>query len=279
MAKAQAAEIRRDPAFPDGSGAIIEGRLVKGDFARIRQFILDQGPIRVVYLASPGGDLAEAIKIGLLIRFLGIATVAPSKTLTSEEHAAAVLRHGLKDPPDYTCASACFFMFVAGVYRSADSHAPVILGIHRPTLVANGGQPSQDQIAAANALTRAAIESYLKDMDVPVPYVEDMYTSPKTTIRWIRNDEFARDFDGFTGKLRPAVSAACASFGEQTSTVEGKLPGQERGERAELGEQIPRRCERDFQAELANKAYRSAKAIRQEMTTPSYPSKGQPALQ
>jgi hypothetical protein len=136
---AQSAEIRVDPSRLEGGGAIFEGRIEVGDFDRLKKFILD-GPGAVeIYLASPGGDLAEAIRIGQLVRFLKLSTVAPSKPLTNESRELSAARHNLNDTKaDYLCVSACFFVFVAGIHRRRDTSGPVILGIHRPTLWGNG---------------------------------------------------------------------------------------------------------------------------------------------
>ena len=82
------------------------------------------------YLASPDGDLAEAMKIGLLVRVLNLSTVVPGKPLTNQAFESAAAEHGLANPKaDYKCASASFFIFVAGVHRSHDDHGPALLGI------------------------------------------------------------------------------------------------------------------------------------------------------
>ena len=50
----------------------MEGMIEAGDFEKFRDFILNTGNAVEVYLASPGGDLSEAMKI----EFLG-TTVKP----------------------------------------------------------------------------------------------------------------------------------------------------------------------------------------------------------
>src|ERR1700678_1788825 len=74
-----AAEIRVDPSRAVDTGAVLEGKIAAGDFAKFKDFIFHSGNTVEIYLASPGGDLAEAIKIGLLIRLLKLSTVVPSK--------------------------------------------------------------------------------------------------------------------------------------------------------------------------------------------------------
>jgi hypothetical protein len=199
FATAGAAEIRADPSSASVKGAVLEGKIEAGDFEKFKNFILDGEKTTQIYLASPGGDLNEAMKIGLLVRALKLWTVVPSKALTSQNYDLVVARHNLKDPKaNYLCASACFFMFVAGVHRSSDDLGPPILGIHRPFL-AKSDLSGLDigQTAAAADRARATVENYLKLMGVPSKYAEDMYSVPKGRIRWIRYDEFQADFSGF----------------------------------------------------------------------------------
>ena len=203
-ATVNAAEIRVDPSGAATKGAVFEGKIEAGDFDKFKGFILNNEKTTELYLASPGGDLNEAVKIGLLVRALKLWTVVPSKTLTDQRRDLAAARHGLKDAKDdYKCASACFFIFVAGVHRRSDDQGPPILGIHRPSLAKNDlGRLDIDQKTVVDARMRTAVEKYLKLMDVPSKYAENMYSVPKGTIRWIRYDEFQADFAGFVSEDR-----------------------------------------------------------------------------
>jgi hypothetical protein len=198
-ATVSAAEIRVDPSSAATKGAVFEGKIEAGDFDKFKGFILNNEKTTELYLASPGGDLNEAMKIGLLVRALKLWTVVPSKTLTDQRRELAAARHDLKDAKDnYKCASACFFIFVAGVHRSSDDLGPPILGIHRPSLAKNDlSRLDIDQNTAADARMRTIVEKYLKLMDVPSKYAENMYSVPKASIRWIRYDEFQTDLSGF----------------------------------------------------------------------------------
>ena len=199
-------ERRRNQNGPSGTaagGAVLEGKIEAGDFDKFKSFLLNGNNPVEIYLASPGGVLAEAMKIGLLIRTLKLSTVVPSKVLTNQSRELAAAQHDLKDPKaDYMCASACFFIFVAGIHRSSDGYGPAILGIHSPSLSESAlNKLSFDQVAAVDNRTRTSIENYLKMMDVPAKYAEDMFSVPKGKIQWIRNDEFEADFAGFIPTL------------------------------------------------------------------------------
>jgi hypothetical protein len=266
-ATVDAADIRMDPSRSVAGGAVLEGKIEAGDFDKFKSFILNGNNVVEIYLASPGGDLAEALKIGLMIRILKLSTVVPSKALTNQSRELAAARHDLKDPKaDYMCASACFFIFVAGIHRSSDVHGAAILGIHSPSLSKNSlNKLSFDQVAAADNRTRTSIEHYLKVMDVPAKYAEDMFSVPKGKLQWIRNDEFEADFAGFIPELRDRVEARCGNRTDVDNKNGQALKHNRRVEQSAL-EQSMRdmttnayeeqlNCERGVRDELALHAY------------------------
>jgi hypothetical protein len=65
---------------------ILEGTIVPGDYDKLRKLINENCPSRSwndscpseIYLASPGGSVTEAVKIGRLVRALRYATQVPS---------------------------------------------------------------------------------------------------------------------------------------------------------------------------------------------------------
>jgi hypothetical protein len=246
-ATVDAADIRMDPSGTAAGGAVLEGKIDVGDFEKFKSFLLNGNNPVEIYLASPGGILAEAMKIGLLIRTLKLSTVVPGKALTNQSRELAVARHDLKDPKaDYMCTSACFFILVAGIHRRSDDLGQAILGIHSPSLSESAlNRLSFDQVATADDRIRAAIENYLKAMDVPAKYAEDMFSVPKGKIQWIRNDEFESDFAGFIPTLRGLVAAKCGSGTEQSAAERSISDGAMKRNQAQL------KCERNVQDELA----------------------------
>jgi hypothetical protein len=210
---------------------VLEGQIEIGDYDKLRDFLvakrdygsdpacfaeyLDGCPDEI-YLASPGGDVAEAMKIGRLIRALGWTTRAPTRLDNSQAGTSLrereIHQHDLEYPQsNFMCASACFFAFVGGVDRDVDlSGLPPILGIHRPYLSPErlreltGGQA----IATGN-LTRETVEKYLKEMGVPTKYIDQMFSIPKDQILWISQDDFDADFRGFITSLHDWVDAKC----------------------------------------------------------------------
>ena len=202
---ADAADIRR--GFNDE--LVLEGTISPGDCSKVKN-LLHAEEARQIYLASPGGNLAEAMEIGRLVRALKMETVVPGKSDLPLYGERAALRHKLNDyKTNYLCTSACFFVFVAGISRWADTPSgDPILGIHRPYLSENdlGGLSSDQAMAAANR-TRLVVESYLKAMSVPAKYADQMFSVPKDKVQWISRDDYDADLDGVIPELRDWVDA------------------------------------------------------------------------
>ncbi len=252
LASANAAEIRIDSSSTIFTGAVLEGKIEPGDFQKFRDFVLNNSVVQI-YLASPGGNLGEAMKIGILIRLLKLSTVVPTKPLTNQSFHSIVAEHDIKDArSDYKCASACFFLFVAGIHRSSDDLEPAVLGIHRPFIEDNElKRLDRQQAISAEERTRTTVVRYLQAMDVPPKYAEDMYSVPKDMIQWIRQDEFESDFNGFIPGLRTFVDAKCGRPTDQD--LESSESATEKAGHSMSEAQL--KCQRRIQAQLALSAY------------------------
>jgi hypothetical protein len=97
-ATASAADIHQDSSVAAGMGAVLEGKIEAGDFDKFKKFVLENDKVVEIYLASPGGNLNEALKIGILIRTLQLSTIVPSRTLTNHARELAVAQHDLRQP-------------------------------------------------------------------------------------------------------------------------------------------------------------------------------------
>jgi len=106
-----AAEIRADPYYERGGRVILEGKIETGDFDKLRSFVFEgeRGVgLFAIYLASPGGDLAEAMKIGAWCEVkMGDRGPTSGLAVTFVEIAAA--RHGLKIPKPTICVQCMRF--------------------------------------------------------------------------------------------------------------------------------------------------------------------------
>ncbi len=282
-----AAEIRVDMTV--SSGAILEGKIKAGDFDKLRSFIFDGDGAENIFLVSPGGDLAEAMKIGRLVRQLKLTTSIPDKLrpasrFDSKYQKEWIARYNLKDlKANYMCASACFFVFVAGIHREVAgwlSDLEPVLGIHRPYLSENDLRAlSSDKAIAVGTRTRVVVEDYLKEMGVPAKYADQMFSAPKNEVRWIKNDEFEADFNGFIPGLKDWVDARCDKRTEIEKRiweeVKDKTNAQLSTAERVMTEVILKKnegqdkCERDIQSELAIQAYRDALEKRNDRKRPN----------
>ncbi len=197
---------------------VLEGNIEAGDYSKILNHIRENYP-RSIYLASPGGNVAEAIKIGRLIRALNLETAIPAQNaIEFRSRSIALLkkiadgRHIKQFDANYVCASACFFIFVSGVHRSKD---PILmeepkLGIHRPFFTDTDLRALSANAAIASAKgLRTLVESYLKEMNVPDKYADMMFSVSKDQIRWISIADFESDLEGFIPPLKDWIDARC----------------------------------------------------------------------
>lgn len=92
-----------------GNGRILmaEGGVGSSEGARLAAAISSAGNIDEVWLASPGGDLAEGIKMGRILRGKGLS---------------------VRVPANHACISSCTVAFLGGVIRTVDAGG--YYGIH-----------------------------------------------------------------------------------------------------------------------------------------------------
>jgi hypothetical protein len=194
---------------------VIEGKIVAGDYDKFRNFLGNKSNFDKisggVFLASSGGNVAEAMRIGRLIRTLRLSTDAPSGPPAGNAKfgESLISANNLVNPKaNYLCTSACFFVYVSGIYRNMNWVGR--LGVHRPIqLGGNARRLSGDEALKANWFVRETIKNYLKDMDVPDKYVDLVFSVPPNGMRWITQNEFDSDLRGFIPELKDWVGAKC----------------------------------------------------------------------
>jgi hypothetical protein len=198
-------------------GVVLEGEIVPGDYNKLRDLAEFDASLFEIYLASPGGSVLEAMKIGRLLRALRWWTTVPSPITNpyiEGGREAIFKKYELENPQsNYMCAGACFFIFIAGVHRESDMtdvDDNAILGIHRPTLTDSELRTiSSDQAIAASNTVRDLVGDYLKEMNVPSKYADLMFSIPKDDIRWIDKASFQADFNGDIPELKDWLDARC----------------------------------------------------------------------
>ena len=78
------------------------GAIVPGAADKLEQALEASGPVDEIWIGSSGGDAAEGLKIGKMIRAMGVPTRVPA---------------------GWGCASACNFAFMGGAIRMVDRDA------------------------------------------------------------------------------------------------------------------------------------------------------------
>lgn len=180
---ASAADIRMSDH--PGFNVILEGTITTGDYDKLRALIDENCPWIAkycpdrIFLASPGGSLPEAGKIGRLIRKLRWGTEIGFSD--PELRRSQVKALNLKDPQNNLCTSACFFIYVAGIERIDNPRFQKgILGIHRPYMSdADLKALSADQAMASATQVRTVVDAYLKEMGVPAKYSDLMFSNSR----------------------------------------------------------------------------------------------------
>lgn len=116
----------------NGCKCRINGEIKKGDYAKFKSLLKQRrdSNIEWVVLNSSGGDLSEALQIAELIQNAFLKTDVSEEVIGKTPDGLPIIKSG-------TCASACFIIWVGGVYREnfslhylSSSLSPFYL--HRP---------------------------------------------------------------------------------------------------------------------------------------------------
>jgi hypothetical protein len=165
----------------------IAGAIAEGDADALRSVVKSANEsgrlVSGIRLNSPGGSLAEGVRLAEIIRFGKIATVVANGA---------------------TCASACFVAFAAGDPKYVSYSASV--GIHGAS-DANGHETVE---AGAATVSMARI---VKDLGVPTPIIGKMVVTPPDQIVWLGPDDLRSMGTTMTGKpaqVPPDQSATTA---------------------------------------------------------------------
>jgi hypothetical protein len=206
-------EIKRNPttiryafnAHMQPYGIIIDGEIKSGDYDKFQELVKNgNGDIGTVWLRSPGGDAIEAMKIGRLIRTLKMATSAPIGT----SNKSYCMLHKPVNTKNCTCASSCFLVFVAGIYRDGE-----VLGIHR--IYQNHQQLKQmtSEVAAESAIKiKKLVGEYLKEMGVPSAFLDRIMAISSKEIEFLELNEIKKYFNDFLPEVQEWMLANCGDL-------------------------------------------------------------------
>jgi len=194
----------------------IYGEIAKGDYDKVVDLYRENHPFIYGFsIASPGGDVAEAMKIGRLFKryLLNVSSPLHMKERTKGgefEYSLPPTNEPECDIGHYcVCASARAIIWFGGVERFGT------VGLHRPRTddpLFRALAPNQ----AAEVYTRvlAEIRRYLDEMEVPKPLIETMVATSSADIKWVDHDDLRRP-----PSLAEWEDANCGSSSEK----DGKL--------------------------------------------------------
>jgi len=178
---------------------VIEGEIETGDYDKLEALVSSKGwYVHSVTIGSRGGDILESLKIGRLIRKMRFATIAPVSQ-EGEDH------HPILDPSNATCASACFYVFIAGVHRVGGA-----LGLHRPTPTEEYLRAVQiDEAIEEYKRFREKITNYIAEMGVPTVYADRIFSIPSDQIEYLEEEEVRKHFSHEIPEVDDWLSARC----------------------------------------------------------------------
>jgi hypothetical protein len=103
------------------------------------------------------------------------------------------------------CASACFFIYAAGTYRSGS-----ILGIHRPRFAEEDLKAmTMEQAASGQVSTSEVAAAYLRKMGIPNSIIEKAATTKPNDIQWLTEAE-VKSLSGYIPEYEDWIEAKCS---------------------------------------------------------------------
>lgn len=157
---------------------LLSGEIQKGDAEKLAKAFMQAHPFAgKLTLDSPGGDVEEALRIVSLVKPL---------------HLVIEVAGG------GTCASACFFIFLAGDHHYAIGtiggkmikRSLGYIGLHRPYLKLDPTKKdgSTDAVTRQHDLMQKT-SAYLRNQDIPQRLIDLMMSRPSNDIYWMTMDD------------------------------------------------------------------------------------------
>ena len=171
-----------------------EGLIRLGAAAEFERTLADlKGRRLPVLISSHGGSVADAVKIGALIRAHRLAVaVAHTRIANCPERAPECPdARGQATTAGAVCASACALVLAGGVERLVASRPEV--GVHQMTTVMREIEgaarlPAVKKIYEEKSAD-TAVEAYLDAMGIGEPVMTLLRKTPPSSIRWLSPDE------------------------------------------------------------------------------------------
>ena len=211
---------------------LIHGEIRPGDYDRFvaslrawRSSHPEGLHIPSVVLASPGGDVREAMRIGRTVRELSLQVLVPSRVPFRDGDPESRVE-GWPTPENF-CHSSCFLIYIAGVDRKSQAlltmrestfeevfAAPTPIGIHRPYFNPTffAGLDSAEARVAYGKM-EAEVRDYLRYMGLSERWVETVFRIPSTTVRRLTWDD-VREIGERESSWDEWLRATCDGFSD-----------------------------------------------------------------
>jgi hypothetical protein len=203
---------------PDGTvirGVKIEGDIVPGDSQKLLDFYKSYGHwISPLYLRSKGGNVEEAMKIGVIVRRLRLDTEVPVWDAGRQPIEIVKTDHA----ENTICASACFLIYAAGATRFGN-----YLALHRPYLPrAEARKISDAEYESLQKQLMPRVKAYLADMEIDQYWIDRMFAASsqdRYMPTWAEADSKLHHLMGVVPSLEEVVLSKC----NQDADVDKKL--------------------------------------------------------
>lgn len=174
------------------------GAIVPGAADQLQKALEGAGaPVDEIWIGSSGGDPAEGVKLGKMIRAMGVPTRVPA---------------------GWGCASACNFAFMGGAIRMVDRDAT--FAVHMFTITTNEGYQSfvdltrQDSKAILNNIARREQASALLASDE-----NDFLIRMGVSRRLLTEIMYQQKADAFVGQDKSVIRCLTADEMQRYNVV------------------------------------------------------------
>jgi hypothetical protein len=188
---------------------VIEGGIIKGDYEKFMEAVLKSGyDTKGVLIASSGGSVDEAMKIGRLIRALKFSTNGPFGDINEP-----LCYPVLKNKANCVCMSSCVLIWLSGVHRYGDH-----LSIHRFVINRNHLKGlSMNKAAFAAKLIKKETDKYMLEMDTPKDLIERIDNIPSNRMETLDEEYIDKNLDGYSKSYQEWLVSKC---GDESKLVE-----------------------------------------------------------
>jgi len=160
----------------------LNGEIVEGDSGKLKEIIRSASEnarvVSVMRFNSPGGNLAEGVRLAAIVRYAKISTVVGNGAI---------------------CASACFVAFAAGNQKFVSYTAGI--GVHG----------ASDRLGKEAGDATVSLARIIKELGVPEGIIGKMVITPASEITWLSPDDLRSMSVTMTGapaQTSPAQSTA-----------------------------------------------------------------------